>query len=58
MAGGQPGRCQVLACLGYGAGEWYLAVQARDGEQPLDLMPGAYRVQAGPARGGLAGGAG
>jgi hypothetical protein len=55
---GLPGRRQVLACLGHGAGEWYLAVQAGDGEQPPDLVPGAYRVQAGPACGGPAGGAG
>jgi hypothetical protein len=38
-----PGHPQVLACLSHGAGERYLAVRARDGEQPPDLMPGAYR---------------
>jgi hypothetical protein len=49
---------QVLACLSHSAGERYLAVQARDGEQPPDRVPGAYHMQAGPVRGGPAGGPG
>jgi hypothetical protein len=45
-----PGRCQIVACLRHGAGERDQAVQAGDGEQPPDLVPGATVLSPGSAR--------